>query len=222
MQPVVSVSWFDAHRLLRLAEPRRPAAATVCRRKPNGSAPRAAASKARSTPGVTTRRCAPGLPSPWSGKSTARVRSAKSRPTAYGIFDLGENVHEWCADWFDKDYYASLPRAQSIAGPAAGDPPRLARRLLAPPHQGNPLRCPVQHSAAVPVCRLRLPRESAPPRTRVREDLYCRPVGQVGNLRRVVNPPLITRRLRSTQRQRCFISNSRIWLSLNIPSVRCA
>jgi formylglycine-generating enzyme required for sulfatase activity len=27
----------------------------------------------------------------------------------WGFLGLGENVHEWCADWFDADYYAVSP-----------------------------------------------------------------------------------------------------------------
>jgi sulfatase modifying factor 1 len=30
-------------------------------------------------------------------------------PSAYGVYDLGDNVHEWCLDWYDPRYYEKSP-----------------------------------------------------------------------------------------------------------------
>ncbi|MDP9267008.1 MAG: formylglycine-generating enzyme family protein [Acidobacteriota bacterium] len=40
-------------------------------------------------------------------------------PNASGLYDMCENVHEWCSDWFDAEYYASSP-ARDPRGPEAG------------------------------------------------------------------------------------------------------
>ena len=34
---------------------------------------------------------------------------AQSQPNAFGLFDICENVHEWCSDWFAPGYYAVSP-----------------------------------------------------------------------------------------------------------------
>jgi formylglycine-generating enzyme required for sulfatase activity len=40
-------------------------------------------------------------------------------PNAFGLYDLHGNVSEWCADWFDAEYYLNSPR-QSPTGPTEG------------------------------------------------------------------------------------------------------
>jgi len=38
---------------------------------------------------------------------------------AYGLCDIGANVHEWCADWFAAEYYGVSPE-RNPQGPAYG------------------------------------------------------------------------------------------------------
>jgi formylglycine-generating enzyme len=33
----------------------------------------------------------------------------RSLPNAFGLFDICANVHEWCSDWYDPNYYANSP-----------------------------------------------------------------------------------------------------------------
>jgi formylglycine-generating enzyme required for sulfatase activity len=40
-------------------------------------------------------------------------------PSAYGLYNLGDNVHEWCLDWYDAGYYAFSPE-RNPQGPATG------------------------------------------------------------------------------------------------------
>jgi formylglycine-generating enzyme required for sulfatase activity len=40
-------------------------------------------------------------------------------PNRFGVLGIAANVHEWCADWHARDYYARSP-AQNPAGPPAG------------------------------------------------------------------------------------------------------
>ena len=40
-------------------------------------------------------------------------------PNAFGVMGSAANVHEWCADWHDRGYYAHSP-VSNPAGPASG------------------------------------------------------------------------------------------------------
>lgn len=40
-------------------------------------------------------------------------------PNGFGLFNIGDNVHEWCADWYDADYYRHSPE-RNPQGPLGG------------------------------------------------------------------------------------------------------
>lgn len=35
--------------------------------------------------------------------------TGRSVPNAFGLYDISDNVHEWCSDWYDPNYYAISP-----------------------------------------------------------------------------------------------------------------
>ena len=41
------------------------------------------------------------------------------KPNAWGLYDVHGNVHEWCQDWFDRNYYSQSP-SNSPLGPSSG------------------------------------------------------------------------------------------------------
>ncbi len=115
-QPVVAVSWFDAvaycewlsgitgqkYRLPTEAEWERAARGGVDDQPyPWGDEP------PQSRPGYATR---------W---KTAPEPVGRSEPNAFGLYEMCENVHEWCSDWFDPSYYAASPE-RNPQGPLTG------------------------------------------------------------------------------------------------------
>jgi formylglycine-generating enzyme required for sulfatase activity len=62
----------------------------------------------------------------WYGKNSGGETHPVGQlsPNAWGLYDMHGNVHEWCADWFDRKYYAQSPAADP-QGPKKG----LARSL---------------------------------------------------------------------------------------------
>jgi formylglycine-generating enzyme len=79
----------------------------------------------------------------WRDNISAPLRVGQSAPNPYGLYDIGENVHEWCADWYSKDYYARSPE-RNPTGPASGE--RRASRGGAWRHHIRASRCAARSS----------------------------------------------------------------------------
>ena len=115
-QPVVAVSWFDAVRYCEWLSSlsgtpyRLPTEAEwECAARgglegklfPWGDDP------PQSRPGYAERWC------------TGPEPVGRSLPNGFGLYEMCENVHEWCSDWFQPDYYANSPDSKP-RGPEAG------------------------------------------------------------------------------------------------------
>jgi formylglycine-generating enzyme len=139
-QPVVAVSWFDAvaycawlssmtgshYRLPTEAEWERAARGGAERMLfPWGNDPPI------SRPDYHTR---------W---KTGPEPVGQSQPNAYGLFDICENVHEWCSDWYGANYYAISPD-WNPQGPEEGK--RKASRGGSWRHQIKISRCSARSS----------------------------------------------------------------------------
>jgi formylglycine-generating enzyme required for sulfatase activity len=79
----------------------------------------------------------------WGGKVSAPLPVGQGAPNPVGLYDIGENVHEWCADWYSKDYYARSPE-RNPAGPPSGE--RRASRGGSWRHHIKVSRCAARSS----------------------------------------------------------------------------
>ena len=72
---------------------------------------------------------------------------AQYRPSAFGLYDIGDNVHEWCSDWYDPNYYAISPE-RNPQGPeqSAMKPPRKSSRGGSWRHHIKVARCSARSS----------------------------------------------------------------------------
>lgn len=139
-QPVTGVSWFDAerycqwlaaqtgraYRLPTEAEWERAARGNLEQNHfPWGNDP------PQSLPDYATR---------WQTGPEAVARYA---PNAFGLYDICDNVHEWCSDWYDPNYYANSPE-RNPRGPEKGQ--RKASRGGSWRHHVKVARCSARSS----------------------------------------------------------------------------
>jgi formylglycine-generating enzyme required for sulfatase activity len=117
-QPVVAVSWFDA---VKYCDWRSGSEDPGCRFR----LPTEAEWERAARGGVE------GLLYPWGNSSPQSLPDYAKRwkkgpepvaayaPNRFGLYDISENVHEWCNDWYQPDYYAISPE-RNPRGPETG------------------------------------------------------------------------------------------------------
>jgi len=72
---------------------------------------------------------------------------ARYAPNGFGLYDIGDNVHEWCSDWHDPNYYSISPD-RNPQGPdqCALKPPRKSSRGGSWRHHIKVSRCSARSS----------------------------------------------------------------------------
>jgi formylglycine-generating enzyme len=115
-QPVVAVSWFEA---VAYCEWLTAATGQPYRLPTEAEWERAARGGAEDKPypwGDEPPQLRPNYAIRW---KTGPERVAQSEPNAYGLYEMCENVHEWCSDWFAPSYYLGAPQ-RNPRGPESG------------------------------------------------------------------------------------------------------
>jgi formylglycine-generating enzyme required for sulfatase activity len=139
-QPVVSVSWLEAVKYCEWLSSR---SGKPCRLPTEAEWERAARGGTDSQVypwGDAPPQSRPDYESRWKSGSEPVATQA---PNEYGLYDVSENVHEWCSDWFQADYYLHSPE-RNPQGPEAG--PRKASRGGSWRHQVKISRCAARAS----------------------------------------------------------------------------
>jgi sulfatase modifying factor 1 len=139
-QPVVSASWFDA---MRYCEWLSPYLGKPCRLPTEAEWERAARGgvEGQLYPwGDEPPQSRPDYASRW---KTGPEPVAMQAANGYGLFDIGENIHEWCNDWFDAGYYLHSAE-RNPQGPETGE--RKASRGGSWRHHVKISRCAARSS----------------------------------------------------------------------------
>ncbi len=143
-QPVTGISWFEAVRYcewlsLQTGRPCRLPTEAEWERAARGGLEQKqfpwGSDPPQSLPGYATR---------WQNGPEPIACYA---PNAYGIYDICDNVHEWCSDWYDPNYYAASPE-RDPRGPdeCPMKPPRKSSRGGSWRHHIKVARCSARSS----------------------------------------------------------------------------
>jgi sulfatase modifying factor 1 len=139
-QPVVAVSWFEA---VRYCEWLSGVAARTYRLPTEAEWERAARGgvEGKHFPwGDDPPQSLPDYSQRW---KTGPEPVGRTAPNAFGLYDICQNVHEWCSDWYQPDYYAASAK-RNPRGPETGE--RRASRGGSWRHHIKVTRCAARSS----------------------------------------------------------------------------
>lgn len=139
-QPVVAVSWFDAVAYCEWLS----GATQRCFRLPTEAEWERAARGGMEQDEYPWGNSPPESLPDYSGRwKTGPEPVGAAERNAYGLCDMGANVHEWCSDWFSADYYGASPD-RNPQGPGQGT--RRASRGGSWRHYTKVSRCAARSS----------------------------------------------------------------------------
>jgi len=116
-QPVVAISWFEA---VKYSEWLSVISGRKYRLPTEAEWERAARGGVEDKPfpwGDEPPQSLPNYAERWKNGPEQVARSA---PNSFGLYDMCQNVHEWCSDWYQPDYYAHSPE-RNPRGPHTGE-----------------------------------------------------------------------------------------------------
>jgi formylglycine-generating enzyme required for sulfatase activity len=105
-QPVTGVSWFEAERYCEWLASQTTRAYRLPTEAEWELAARGGLEQKNFPWGDAPPQSLPDYAARW---QTGPERVARYAPNAFGLYDICDNVHEWCSDWYDPNYYAVSP-----------------------------------------------------------------------------------------------------------------
>jgi sulfatase modifying factor 1 len=105
-QPVTGVSWFEAARYCEWLSSQTARAYRLPTEAEWELAARGGLEQKDYPWGDTPPKSLPDYATRW---QTGPEPVARYAPNAFGLYDVCDNVHEWCSDWYDPNYYAASP-----------------------------------------------------------------------------------------------------------------
>jgi sulfatase modifying factor 1 len=139
-QPVTGVSWFDANQYCEWLASQAGRAYRLPTEAEWECAARGGIEQKNFPWGDDPPRSLPDYVTRW---RSGPEQVARYAPNAFGLYDMCENVHEWCSDWYDANYYAQSPE-HNPRGPDAAQ--RKASRGGSWRHHVKVSRCSARSS----------------------------------------------------------------------------